>query len=298
MWVRGPNVMLGYWQRPEATQAALVDGWYRSGDAAYADGDGYLYMVDRLKDMIISGGENVYSVEVESALVEHPSVLEAAVFGVPDARWGEAVHAVAVVAEGEDVPVDDLSPTAAGASPASRFRARSSCAPRRSPSPGPARSSSASCAIPIGAGMSDASTNVSAAMHSEEALTDTPKTYAREPPDAHPPLDYPPYKSTALRHPKQPLVYLPHTITEITGPQLLPGSADRRARHATSRASTRASRSASGSSSAAACSTPRASRCATRSSRSGRPTPPGATRTAATAGQRRSTRTSAAPGAA
>jgi long-chain acyl-CoA synthetase len=108
VWVRGPNVMLGYWQRPRATEASLVDGWYRSGDAAYADRDGYLYMVDRLKDMIISGGENVYSVEVESALLEHPSVLEAAVFGVPDARWGEAVHAVAVVREGQDLAVADL----------------------------------------------------------------------------------------------------------------------------------------------------------------------------------------------
>ena len=108
VWVRGPNVMLGYWKRPEATEAALVEGWYRSGDAAHADDDGYLYMVDRLKDMIISGGENVYSVEVESALVEHVSVLEAAVFGVPDAQWGEAVHAAAVIAGGEDVSVADL----------------------------------------------------------------------------------------------------------------------------------------------------------------------------------------------
>jgi long-chain acyl-CoA synthetase len=108
VWVRGANVMLGYWKRPEATEAALVEGWYRSGDAAYADPDGYLYMVDRLKDMIISGGENVYSVEVESALLEHVAVLEAAVFGVPDARWGEAVHAVAVLAEGGDVSVADL----------------------------------------------------------------------------------------------------------------------------------------------------------------------------------------------
>jgi acyl-CoA synthetase (AMP-forming)/AMP-acid ligase II len=100
--------MLGYWERPEATEAALVDGWYRSGDAAYADGDGYLYMVDRLKDMIITGGENVYSVEVESALAEHSAVLEAAVFGVPDPRWGEAVRAVVVLAEGGDVSDAEL----------------------------------------------------------------------------------------------------------------------------------------------------------------------------------------------
>ena len=97
IWVRGPNVMLGYWKRPQATEAALRDGWYRSGDLAYAREDGYLYLVDRLKDMIITGGENVYSVEVEAALADHAEVREVAVFGVPDARWGEAVHAVVVV---------------------------------------------------------------------------------------------------------------------------------------------------------------------------------------------------------
>ncbi|WP_445151294.1 class I adenylate-forming enzyme family protein [Baekduia sp. Peel2402] len=97
LWVRGPNVMLGYFNQPDATAAALQDGWYRTGDAARADADGYLYLVDRLKDMIISGGENVYSVEVEAVLAEHPAVAEVAVFGVPDERWGEAVHAVVSV---------------------------------------------------------------------------------------------------------------------------------------------------------------------------------------------------------
>jgi long-chain acyl-CoA synthetase len=98
VWVRGPNVMLGYWEQPEATAAALTpDGWYRTGDAAYADADGYLHLVDRLKDMIISGGENVYSVEVEAVLAEHPAVVEAAVYGVPHERWGEAVHATVSV---------------------------------------------------------------------------------------------------------------------------------------------------------------------------------------------------------
>jgi long-chain acyl-CoA synthetase len=96
LWVRGPNVMLGYWKRPEATAAALVDGWYRTGDLAREDEDGYFYMVDRAKDMIITGGENVYSVEVEAVLSRHPDVDEVAVFGVPDERWGEAVHAVVV----------------------------------------------------------------------------------------------------------------------------------------------------------------------------------------------------------
>jgi long-chain acyl-CoA synthetase len=108
IWVRGPNVMLGYWQRPDATAAALVDGWYRTGDVARMDADGYLFMVDRLKDMIISGGENVYSVEVETALTEHQAVLEAAVFGIPDARWGEAVHAVVVLREDAAVEPAEL----------------------------------------------------------------------------------------------------------------------------------------------------------------------------------------------
>lgn len=105
IWVRGPNVMLGYWRRPEATEAALAGGWYRTGDAAHADEDGYLYVVDRLKDMIITGGENVYSIEVEQALMAHPLVLEAAVFGIPHARWGEAVHAVASV--GDPAPSEE-----------------------------------------------------------------------------------------------------------------------------------------------------------------------------------------------
>jgi long-chain acyl-CoA synthetase len=108
LWVRGPNVMLGYWNRPEATESALVDGWYRTGDAAYADQHGYLYMVDRLKDMIITGGENVYSIEVESALYSHPAVLEAAVFGVPHDKWGEAVHAVVTVTPDADVTQQEL----------------------------------------------------------------------------------------------------------------------------------------------------------------------------------------------
>jgi len=94
--VRGPNVMAGYWNKPEQTAAALVDGWYRTGDLGYQDARGYLYLVDRAKDMIVTGGENVFSTEVEEALYRHPAVAEAAVFGIPDSRWGEAVHAVVV----------------------------------------------------------------------------------------------------------------------------------------------------------------------------------------------------------
>jgi long-chain acyl-CoA synthetase len=101
--VRGPNVMAGYWNKPEQTDAVLRDGWYSTGDMGYLDDEGYLYLVDRAKDMIVTGGENVYSTEVEDVLYRHEAVLEAAVFGVPDERWGEAVHAV-VVARGDHDP--------------------------------------------------------------------------------------------------------------------------------------------------------------------------------------------------
>jgi long-chain acyl-CoA synthetase len=110
VWVRGPNVMVGYWNRPEETAAAFdAEGWYRSGDAAYADADGYIFIVDRVKDMIISGGENVYCAEVENTLHAHPDVLEAAVFGVPDPRWGEHVHAVIVPRPGCEPCEDALT---------------------------------------------------------------------------------------------------------------------------------------------------------------------------------------------
>ncbi len=94
--VRGPNVMGAYWNKPEHTADALVDGWYRTGDLGYMDDQAYVYLVDRAKDMIVTGGENVYCTEVEDVLYRHPAVLEAAVFGIPDERWGEAVHAVVV----------------------------------------------------------------------------------------------------------------------------------------------------------------------------------------------------------
>jgi long-chain acyl-CoA synthetase len=94
--VRGPNVMVGYWNKPAETSSALVDGWYRTGDLGYQDDEGFVFLVDRAKDMIVTGGENVYSTEVEDVLYRHPAVLEAAVFGIPDAQWGEAVHAVVV----------------------------------------------------------------------------------------------------------------------------------------------------------------------------------------------------------
>ena len=101
--VRGPNVMLGYWNREEATREVLSDdGWYRTGDAGRLDG-GYLYLADRLKDMIVSGGENVYSIEVENVIASHPGVREVAVVARPDERWGERVHAIVVPEPGADV---------------------------------------------------------------------------------------------------------------------------------------------------------------------------------------------------
>jgi acyl-CoA synthetase (AMP-forming)/AMP-acid ligase II len=106
--VRGGHVMAGYWGKPEETAAALRGGWMHTGDAGYSDERGYVFVVDRLKDMIVSGGENVYSVEVENALARHPAVATCAVIGVPDERWGERVHAVVVLAAGQQVEHDEL----------------------------------------------------------------------------------------------------------------------------------------------------------------------------------------------
>jgi fatty-acyl-CoA synthase len=106
--VRGNVVMEGYYQDPEATAAVIRDGWFHTGDAAVVHPDGYAEIRDRLKDVIISGGENISSVEVESILLRHPAVQEAAVVGLPDAKWGEAPHAWIVVKSGATVAHDDL----------------------------------------------------------------------------------------------------------------------------------------------------------------------------------------------
>jgi fatty-acyl-CoA synthase len=108
--VSGPNVMPGYWERPDANAAAFTDDgvWFHSGDVAVTDKDGYVFLVDRVKDMIISGGENIYPAEVEKALVEHPAVLDAGVFGVPDAKWGEVGCAVVVLVPGQEASGEDL----------------------------------------------------------------------------------------------------------------------------------------------------------------------------------------------
>lgn len=108
IWMKGPNLIRGYWGRPDATEAAIVDGWLRSGDLGHLDADGFLYIEDRLKDMVLRAGENVYSSEVEAALYEHPDVYEAAVFGVPHSRLGEEVAAVVVARQGSGVDVAGL----------------------------------------------------------------------------------------------------------------------------------------------------------------------------------------------
>jgi len=106
--VRGPNVMQGYWNKPEETAQAVRNGWLYTGDGAYMDEQGYLFIVDRLKDMIVSGGENIYSAEVENVLARHPAVAQCAVIGIPHAQWGEAVHAVVVRQSGAQVDEDQL----------------------------------------------------------------------------------------------------------------------------------------------------------------------------------------------
>ena len=102
---RGPNMMHGYYKRPDANAETMVDGWVRTGDVGYRDEDGYFFLVDRTKDMIIRGGENIYPREIEDVLQEHESVKEAAVVGRPDEVRGEEVHAVVALVSGEDVTV-------------------------------------------------------------------------------------------------------------------------------------------------------------------------------------------------
>ncbi len=109
VWLRAPNVMAGYYNRPAETGAALTsDGWLRTGDGGYRDEEGYLFLTDRIKDMIVSGGENIYPIEVEEVISQHPAVVEVAVIGVPHDRWGETVKALVVLAPGAAAEADDL----------------------------------------------------------------------------------------------------------------------------------------------------------------------------------------------
>jgi long-chain acyl-CoA synthetase len=105
---RGANIMKGYWNKPQETEQTLRGGWMHTGDIGYMDADGFIYVVDRVKDMIISGGENIYSAEVEAAIYQHPAVAMCAVIGIPDEKWGEAVHAVVIPRDSEALQADDL----------------------------------------------------------------------------------------------------------------------------------------------------------------------------------------------
>ena len=107
--IRGSTLMKAYWNKPDATKDSINgEGWFASGDAGYFDADGYLYIHDRVKDMIVSGGENVYPAEVENALFSFPAVADVAVIGVPDERWGEAVKACVVLKPGESATAEEI----------------------------------------------------------------------------------------------------------------------------------------------------------------------------------------------
>jgi fatty-acyl-CoA synthase len=107
--VKGPNVMKGYWNRPDATAVAIdPEGWFHTGDIGYLDADGFLYIADRVKDMVISGGENVYPAEIENVLYDHPAIAEIAIIGMPDERWGEAVVAVVALKPDHVLTLDEL----------------------------------------------------------------------------------------------------------------------------------------------------------------------------------------------
>jgi long-chain acyl-CoA synthetase len=105
---RGGNFLREYWNRPVETERALAGGWYHTGDAGHLDAEGYLYLVDRVKDMIVTGGENVYSIEVEDAIASHPAVAEVAVIGIPSPVWGEQVHAIVVLHQGATATPEEL----------------------------------------------------------------------------------------------------------------------------------------------------------------------------------------------
>jgi long-chain acyl-CoA synthetase len=109
IWVKSAQNMLGYWHKPEETARTLTDdGWLKTGDAGYIDPDGFLFLHDRIKDMVVSGGENIYPAEVENAIMSHPGVADVAVIGVPDEKWGETVKAIVVRAPGTAATAEEL----------------------------------------------------------------------------------------------------------------------------------------------------------------------------------------------
>jgi acyl-CoA synthetase (AMP-forming)/AMP-acid ligase II len=166
IWVRSEQIMAGYWGKPEASADTITqDGWLRSGDGGHIDADGYLYVTDRIKDMIISGAENIYPAEIERVLAEHPAIADVAVIGVPDERWGEVPKAVVVARAGSSIDVAEL--LAYCRRHVAGFKCPQSRATR------PARSSSASCASRIGRGASARSCRRRGA--SDESMTGRPR---------------------------------------------------------------------------------------------------------------------------
>ena len=155
IWMRTPQLMAGYLNKPDATADVITeDGWFRTGDIGHLDADGFLYVSDRLKDMIISGGENIYSPEVERVLSEHPAVMEVAIVGVPDEKWGESVKAFVALKDGRvRHGRTRSSSTPASGSPTTSAPGPSSSS-RRCPATRPARCSSASCGRRTGKGAS------------------------------------------------------------------------------------------------------------------------------------------------
>jgi long-chain acyl-CoA synthetase len=117
LWIRGPNVVMGYWGKPEATADSFTDGWYHTGDVVRMDEEGFVYILDRVKDMLIRGGENIYCVEIEDVLVAHPAVIDAAVIGLPHRIWGEEVGAIVQLKPGAEVSEGELIAHAAGLLP-------------------------------------------------------------------------------------------------------------------------------------------------------------------------------------
>lgn len=108
IWVKGPSLLIKYWNKPEATAEALIDGWYRTGDGGRIDEDGFLFITDRIKDMIVSGGENVYPAEVEAVLRDHPAIQDCAVFGLPHPKWGEGVTAAVELRPGQTADPEEI----------------------------------------------------------------------------------------------------------------------------------------------------------------------------------------------
>jgi long-chain acyl-CoA synthetase len=108
IWIKGPIIMPGYWGKPEATAETITDGWLHSGDVGYLDEEGFLYITDRAKDMLIRGGENVYCAEIENRLVEHPAIAEAAIIGVPHPTLGEEVKAVVRLEPGQSLTKEEV----------------------------------------------------------------------------------------------------------------------------------------------------------------------------------------------